>query len=311
MVKKKNKSGFTLIELLVVISIIALLVSILLPALSGARDQAKSAVCKVHLSGSGKAAMMYSMDYKDSLPLPPVYREPNPPVSIYNYFCSGADNYACYFNYMELPYHGANAGPCHLGYLFLAGILEHDTNLVYCPNYRGPSFGSSDGTKHSGKDSDYRNSKGDKTHDAYVGVGASPSTHEPYHMTPADEAKIGWMNASCSLSTRNMHSRGWTKIDKGKSRSYMSDVWMAGFDGGSWWILNIADASHVDQSLSTAKFNAFYLDGHVETRSFDREKYFARNSIFTGINGGYMGNNNYPLTWSILFDDEVPPIVKP
>jgi prepilin-type N-terminal cleavage/methylation domain-containing protein/prepilin-type processing-associated H-X9-DG protein len=308
MMEKNRKSGFTLIELLVVISIIALLVSILLPALSGAREQAKMAMCKVHLSGAGKAAIMYTMDYKDSLPLPAIYREPGA-ANIYRYFCNGDDNYACYYNYLELPFHGVDAGPCHMGYLFLTGTLEQDTNLVYCPNYRHPSFGSSDGTKRSGVAGEDSNSKGDKSHWAYCGIGACNPEHQ-YRMQPADEAKIGWMNITCSLSTRNMHSQGWKKIDKGKSRSYMSDVWMAGFDMGSWWILNIADASHVDQSLSTAKMNVFYLDGHVETRSYDRATYFARGSNFTGINEGYLGNNVYPLTWSILFDDAPPP-VKP
>ena len=60
----RPRPGFTLIELLVVISIIALLVSILLPALSRAREAAKQAVCGAHLRGQGQAMIMYVYEYE-------------------------------------------------------------------------------------------------------------------------------------------------------------------------------------------------------------------------------------------------------
>ncbi|MBN2211809.1 MAG: prepilin-type N-terminal cleavage/methylation domain-containing protein, partial [Sedimentisphaerales bacterium] len=57
---KPRKSGFTLIELLVVVSIIALLVSILLPALGQAREQAKRAVDASQLHTIGISLNMYT-----------------------------------------------------------------------------------------------------------------------------------------------------------------------------------------------------------------------------------------------------------
>ncbi|MFW6058688.1 MAG: type II secretion system protein [Phycisphaeraceae bacterium] len=68
---RKPSSAFTLIELLVTISIIALLIGILLPALSGARSAAKDAQCKSQLRQVGYAVEMYIGAHDDYLPEPP------------------------------------------------------------------------------------------------------------------------------------------------------------------------------------------------------------------------------------------------
>jgi prepilin-type N-terminal cleavage/methylation domain-containing protein len=58
----KRKKGFTLVELLVVIAIIALLMGMLLPALSRARDQAYTIVCRNNLKNLALGWMMYVDD---------------------------------------------------------------------------------------------------------------------------------------------------------------------------------------------------------------------------------------------------------
>jgi prepilin-type N-terminal cleavage/methylation domain-containing protein len=62
------RKGFTLVELLVVIAIIALLMGILMPALSRVRQIAFRLVCGTNLSGIGKAMLVYANDFKDELP---------------------------------------------------------------------------------------------------------------------------------------------------------------------------------------------------------------------------------------------------
>src|SRR5438067_230992 len=62
------RAAFTLVELLVVIGIIAVLISILLPALNRVRQQAISAQCMSNMKQVGLAALMYANEYRGQYP---------------------------------------------------------------------------------------------------------------------------------------------------------------------------------------------------------------------------------------------------
>ncbi len=86
----RRTKAFTLIELLVVVAIIALLISILLPSLSRAREMSKRAVGAANLRGIGQAMYIYANDNYEQFPAteidpdlagsnasPGNYRDPN------------------------------------------------------------------------------------------------------------------------------------------------------------------------------------------------------------------------------------------
>jgi prepilin-type N-terminal cleavage/methylation domain-containing protein/prepilin-type processing-associated H-X9-DG protein len=65
--------GFTLIELLVVIAIIAMLASLLMPALQTGAQKAKSAKCMGNLRQIGAAVQQYIADPENAGQFPPIY----------------------------------------------------------------------------------------------------------------------------------------------------------------------------------------------------------------------------------------------
>src|SRR5215472_12266547 len=62
-----KREGFTLIELLVVIAIIGVLASLLLPALSKAKERARTTACLNNLKQLDASLHLYVIDYNDSV----------------------------------------------------------------------------------------------------------------------------------------------------------------------------------------------------------------------------------------------------
>ncbi len=96
---RRKRAAFTLIELLVVISIIAILISILLPALAKARELANRAVCMANIRGVIQSMITYGQSNNNVFPL--VETQTQPPLQ---------NNGVDYSNRPELNIGGINAG---------------------------------------------------------------------------------------------------------------------------------------------------------------------------------------------------------
>jgi prepilin-type N-terminal cleavage/methylation domain-containing protein/prepilin-type processing-associated H-X9-DG protein len=89
---RSRPCGFTLIELLVVISIIAILMAIMMPALQRVKTQAQEMTCRSNLRNYGLAQTMYLDDFDDRYPSPwTSLVKTEAPVSGYQRYCRWHD----------------------------------------------------------------------------------------------------------------------------------------------------------------------------------------------------------------------------
>jgi len=123
---QSRKRAFTLVELLVVIGIIAVLVGILLPTLSKARETAKRTACLSNLRQLGVACFEYSIKYKGGfVPL--------------GYLMTSSTSHLKVLNTTAACNRPAGYGPVMLGYLVQAGLIK-DGKPYYCPSETNPQW---------------------------------------------------------------------------------------------------------------------------------------------------------------------------
>jgi prepilin-type N-terminal cleavage/methylation domain-containing protein len=150
--RDNSRPAFTLVELLVVVGIIAVLISILLPALVKARESAKQVVCLSNLRQLHLSFHMYVLDWKGRVPLG--YRENSKQ-----------------FNSM---FYSATSGRYVLFGLFYQAGHVYSPKVWFCPAENDPRqmFNTTENPWPPGPD-------GDAGKNVYAGYGGRPEVHLP------------------------------------------------------------------------------------------------------------------------------------
>lgn len=234
----KKRLGFTLIELLVVVAIIAVLVAILLPALSRAREQTKKIVCGANVKQIGQAFFYYGNDFNDMIP-----RNNDNSVS----FNSSGEwySYGRWFQqiskYVQIPDVNStwDSNPNNLG---RPDLFNFKKSVMFCPNYQYVFYDT------------WVNPYG------YNGELSNDQSHRKKGNPFSFYKKFSEINqaAKTSMIGDGEPSTGWmSELLNGP----MTDVWDG--SGTITWFGGFPSARHL------GGLDFVCVDGHVEWRSYN------------------------------------------
>jgi prepilin-type N-terminal cleavage/methylation domain-containing protein/prepilin-type processing-associated H-X9-DG protein len=285
MKRSSRHSAFTLVELLVVIGIIALLISILLPALSKAREAGRIVKCMSNLRNLGQASLQYSIDNKNCF-LPTVVwggANESGPVDYWPHLLISR-------KYLPRQNTGADGkGPLSFGSVLVCpSVIElaqqnsltdgvrRDVSTVLEPGTLWVDFSYGiNGTS-------YTTQNGlSSTNQSY------PSTAISFGTAPTTPLKKRTATRRSSELAFLFDGKEWNVWNSGVFGSDIIRTRIAGWRHGNW------DAQKPDRSGRT---NVLYHDGHVETLARKQlpDKTLVDQGAFTASTADLM-SSRFPL----------------
>jgi prepilin-type N-terminal cleavage/methylation domain-containing protein len=190
-----SRRAFTLVELLVVIGIIALLISVLLPALSRARKSAAAVKCSASLREIGNALRMYSIDSKGWYPVAKLT------ITAGSYSLNttshGVSTPPYWFNFLQQYVTKANVGYS----VATAGDQHNAQRSIFwaCPEWQGYAAATAAGVS---------------TVQPGFGMSGWPTFNPGYPKTvssfPPSDAMVAATNPECNVIA-DYNSGKWTK----------------------------------------------------------------------------------------------------
>ena len=273
---RKRQSGFTLVELLVVIGIIAILITILIPALSAARRQANLTKCLSNLRQIGLASQMFANEHQRRLPIcgaiEPGTRPQNvhdPGMIYYAYFADAGVTHLAPLQAALAPYLGQKIrtnSAANLKEDCDKGIIRQ---VFSCPS-----------DLHLDDDS-YRGVMVEDPFGRATGSWEAPELHSSYAY---NEAPLGWgdpggMNGvyghhrARGILSQIAHPSQCVMLCDGQRRTEYTDETIAFYDHAPDITLHDCllgtslggTPSVFDHIRHNERINILYCDGHAET----------------------------------------------
>jgi prepilin-type N-terminal cleavage/methylation domain-containing protein/prepilin-type processing-associated H-X9-DG protein len=245
--KVTKKSGFTLIELLVVIAIIALLMAILMPALSRARDQGRRVTCGNNLKQIGLCLNMYGSDYDAKLPL------------------NNSGYWLWDVAYSTTDYMLRTGGDRHIFYCPCDTTKRPDMAILWQFS-QSPPYGST--PEHVAEPTDPRERANRYRVTGYFWL------MDLQDGRPENQRPRGVPDSWKWPRTLNVRNAGGTELVLDATLSTGSDPETASFvevRGGLWTQYQLFDrTNHITRGSKPAGANILYVDGHLDARKFDQ-----------------------------------------